>query len=156
MSVVLLLLAFAGATVVAEHPLAIYEARIDGAGVLSVRCGFSFRSSQRVYSWRGSLQPAVDRLLFVDLRDDHDQSIDVQPVPGFVPEFPNPRDVASGTRISYAEPIRMIARRPESKLNGCFRLRVRYEASRLAAKYRRRGRFDSVSATSEFVRVCSP
>jgi hypothetical protein len=94
--------------------------------------------------------------VFVEVRDDSDREVEVERVPGPDPLFPHPKDVVTGKKISYPKPIRMIARRSISILRGCFRVRVRYDATLLGEGFRKRARLDLVSLQSEFVRVCSP
>jgi hypothetical protein len=138
-----------------NQALTIDRASIDAKGVLALDCSLTFPTSQRLYSWRGSLQPAVGQIVFVEVRDEHDQKIDVKLVPGPLPEFPHPRDVVAGTNITYAKPLRLIAAHPGAKLSGCFRVRVFYDSSRLETEYRDRAHLDPLDLQSDFVEVCS-
>lgn len=150
------MLALAASLPAGGQKLTVDGAAIDTSGILSFRCAFSFPSSRRMYSWRGSLQPAIGRIVFVEVRDDGDREVKVERVPGLDPLFPHPQDVVSGTKISYVKPIQMIASQPASKLSGCFRVRVRYDATLLGERFRKRAGLDFVTLQSDFVRVCSP
>jgi hypothetical protein len=58
--------------------LSIERAELDGTGTLRVWCAFRFDRAQRVYSWRGSLQPGVGRIAFLDVIDDGRREIPVR------------------------------------------------------------------------------
>jgi hypothetical protein len=156
MTSILGVLALAVSLPAVGQELVINGAAIDAHGILSFRCAVSLPSSRRMYSWRGSLQPAIGRIVLVEVRDHNDKEVEVERVAGFDPLFPDPRDVVAGTKISYSKPIRLTARQPSSQLRGCFRVRVRYDATLLGEEFRKRARLDSVSVQSDFVRVCSP
>ena len=72
-----LIFTLAAAMAAPGDQLTIRKAFVDERGELSVHCRLSFSTNRRVYSWRGSLQPLLGRVVLLELRGDDGDSIDV-------------------------------------------------------------------------------
>jgi hypothetical protein len=134
--------------------ISIVRAELGKDGTLQVWCSFSLARVQRVYSWRGSLQPSVGRISFLDVIDERDRELPVERVGGYEPGFPDPHDVVQGMEVAFKEPVRVVASRRASKLAGCLRVRVRYDATLLPKGVLERAGLDPIRASSDLVRVC--
>lgn len=141
----------------AKSSLAITDAALSEGGMLAIGIEFSSAEEKRMYAWRdGGLQPALNWFVFVDVRDHRRRLVRVEYMPQALPEDPLvPSYFKSGRRISYEEPIRVVARDPRRKLKGCYEVRVRYDSRRVEAKHRRQVGLDEIRAASPAVRVCS-